>query len=197
MFFLIIIVTKIFFNSHILKKQTKEIQISCFTMKFEEIYKLYYNEMKRFAVQLKVNETEKDDLLQDVFVKLYYEFQSNNLIENPRAWLYKTMLNKVRTNFRTTKAHKIIEQEVSFKKINYSDMSNDMENNERKKIVLESIDKMAENDKEILLLYYDGFSYSEIAEITGINYTSIGTTLVRAIQKIKNVLKLQYNEMFE
>ena len=44
-------------------------------MKFEEIYKKYYNEMRRFTFQLNVNDAEKEDLIQDVFLKLYYEFQ--------------------------------------------------------------------------------------------------------------------------
>ena len=166
-------------------------------MKFEEIYKLYYSEMKRFAFQLKINDTEKDDLVQDVFVKLYYEFQAKTIIENPRAWLYKAMLNKSRTIYKTSKIHFGIEQEIFLKKNNHTDLNIELESDERKKIVLGIIDKMEEKDKEILLLYYDSFSYSEISEITGINYNSIGTTLVRAIQKIKNVLKLQYNEMFE
>lgn len=166
-------------------------------MKFEEIYKLYYNEMKRFAFQLKINETEKDDLVQDVFIKLYYEFQNKKVIENPRAWLYKAMLNKARTVFKTSKIHLGIEQEVFLKNNNHTDLNIEFESDERKKILLATIEKMPEKDKEILLLYYDGLSYSEIAEITGINYNSVGTTLVRAIQKIKNVLKIQYYEMFE
>lgn len=166
-------------------------------MKFEEIYKLYYNEMKRFAFQLNVYDTEKDDLVQDIFVKLYYEFKRKIIIENPRAWLYKAMLNKARTIHKTTKIHTDIEKEVFLNKNNQTDLNIEFEIDEKKKIVLDTINKMEEKDKEILLLYHDGFSYSEIAEITGINYSSVGTTLVRAIQKIKNVLKIQYNEMFE
>jgi RNA polymerase sigma-70 factor, ECF subfamily len=166
-------------------------------MRFEEIYKLYYNEMKRFTFQLNIKENEKDDLIQDVFIKLYYEFEKNKEIENPRAWLYKTMLNQARTIHKTFKLHAEIEKEVSLKINNYTNTDKEFDDKERKRIVMETLNQMSERDKEILLLYYDGFSYSEIAGITEINPNSVGTTLVRAIEKFKNVLKHQYHEMFE
>ncbi len=166
-------------------------------MGFEEIYKLYYNEMKRFTFQLNVNENEKDDLIQDVFVKLYNEFQKKNKIDNYRAWLYKSMLNKARTIHKTIKLHTEIDKEIFLSKNNYTDSDKEFDEKERKKIVLDTLNQMPEKDKEILLLYYDGFSYSEIAEIAEINSNSVGKTIVRAIQKFKNVLKTQYHEMFE
>ncbi len=166
-------------------------------MEFEEIYKLYYNEMKRFTFQLNIDENEKDDLIQDVFLKLYFEFQKNIKIENYRAWLYKTMLNKARNIHKTIKIHTEIDTDIYLSKKNYIDLHQEFDEKERKKIVLDTLNQMPEKEKEILLLYYDGLSYYEIANITEINYNSIGTTLVRAIQKFKNVLKLQYHEMFE
>ena len=54
-----------------------------------------------------------------------------------------------------------------------------------------------DRDKEILLLYHQGFSYNEIAGITGTNPGSMGKTISRAIEKLKNSLKLKYNEMFD
>lgn len=166
-------------------------------MNFEEIYKIHYPEMRKFAFMLNVVETEKDDLIQDVFVKLYYEFQNKTKIDNPRAWLYKAMLNKSRSNHKTIKLHLEKNKDIFVSTINFRDLNDEIEHKEKRKIVLQTINQMSDKDKEILLLYYDGFSYAEIAEITEINFNSIGTTLVRAIQKIKNTLKLQYNEMFE
>ncbi len=66
-----------------------------------------------------------------------------------------------------------------------------------KQIVLKVLDTLPDNVKEILVLYNNGFSYAEIAEIMDINPASVGTTLVRAINKLKEILKLHYHEMFE
>jgi RNA polymerase sigma-70 factor (ECF subfamily) len=166
-------------------------------MKFEEIYKKYYLELKRFSVQLNSNAQEMDDVIQDIFLNFYKTIQTGIEIENPRAWLYKAMLNKLRTNFKSTQNHQLIEQEMVCKWEPHFDLIQKMEMDERKKIVFEIIEHLQPRDKELIILYYDGFSYTEIADITGIKYTSVGTTLLRTIQKIKNNLKTQYHEMFE
>ncbi len=40
--------------------------------------------------------------------------------------------------------------------------------------------RLAERDREALLLWEEGFSYDEIAEVLGLSRGSIGTTLARA-----------------
>jgi RNA polymerase sigma-70 factor (ECF subfamily) len=59
------------------------------------------------------------------------------------------------------------------------------------------LDQLSEKEKNLLLLYHNGFSYLEMAEILEINPASIGQMLVRAIKKLKNELKTHYHEMFE
>ena len=59
------------------------------------------------------------------------------------------------------------------------------------------LEKLPEKDRSILLLYNHGLSYAEMAEVLEINPNSVGTTLVRAINTLKELLKHHYNEMFE
>lgn len=49
------------------------------------------------------------------------------------------------------------------------------------------LNKLQEKEKDILLLYHNGFSYAEMAEIMEINPNSVGKTLVRAIEKLKEI----------
>jgi RNA polymerase sigma factor (sigma-70 family) len=77
------------------------------------------------------------------------------------------------------------------------DLHEEYAKNEQQRIVLEMLDQLTKKDKEILSLYHNGFTYSEMAEILGINPNSVGKTLVRAIEKLKVTLKTQYHEMFE
>jgi RNA polymerase sigma factor (sigma-70 family) len=166
-------------------------------MVFEEIYKKYYLELKRFSIQLYPDSQEIDDFIQDVFYSLYKGTSDCSEIENPRAWLYKAMLNKIRSNYRTTQNHQQKEQEIIYKSESSFDLNECLEQKEKKRIVFEIIEALDKRDKELIILYYDGFSYSEIAEIIGIKTSSVGTTLLRVIEKIKNSLKNQYHEMFE
>ncbi|MBP1673119.1 MAG: ylaC 3 [Bacteroidetes bacterium] len=166
-------------------------------MVFEEIYKKYYPELKRFTIQLYSDSEEVDDFIQDVFYSLYKITLDCSEIENPRAWLYKAMLNKIRSKYKTSQNHQQKDQEMIYKTESCFDLNEDLEQKEKKRIVFEIIETLDKRDKELIILYYDGFSYSEIAEIIGIKTSSIGTTLLRVIEKIKNSLKNQYHEMFE
>lgn len=77
------------------------------------------------------------------------------------------------------------------------DLQPDLFNGEKQEIVLKMLDTLPDSMREILVLYNIGFSYAEMAEIMDLNPASVGTTLVRAINKLKEILKLHYHEMFE
>lgn len=55
--------------------------------------------------------------------------------------------------------------------------------------ILNLIDKLDTKEKSVIVLYSEGYSYKEMAEITGIKFTSIGKTLERIIDKLKKQAK--------
>jgi RNA polymerase sigma-70 factor (ECF subfamily) len=166
-------------------------------MLFDEVYKAYYKELRRFSQQLNHSAVKSEDLVQDTFMKFYVELRKNTPIVNPRAWLYKVLLNSYRTQYTSEKKELQIMEVLNNQNNTKYDLQKDLFHEEKKQIVLKVLDSMPGNIKEILVLYNNGFSYSEIAEIIEINPASVGTTLVRAINKLKEILKLHYHEMFE
>ncbi len=59
---------------------------------------------------------------------------------------------------------------------------------ETKTAIYEALDKLKHNEKILAILYSEGFSYKEMAEISGIKMSSIGTTLSRTLKKLKKEL---------
>ena len=56
-----------------------------------------------------------------------------------------------------------------------------------------ALNAMNEEDRKLLVLYSEGYSYKEIAEISGMKFSSVGKTLSRALKKMKEVInKLDY-----
>jgi RNA polymerase sigma-70 factor (ECF subfamily) len=166
-------------------------------MSFDEVYRKHYHELRRFGRQLNLSADKCEDLTQETFLKFYFEIKKEVKFENPRAWLYKVYLNQIKTLHNSQKH----ESQNPGKRLSFDEPSVDLQEeyskNERKRIVFEMLEKLPEKEKEILLLYHNGFSYAEMAEIIGINPNSVGKTLVRAIEKLKITLKTQYHEMFE
>jgi RNA polymerase sigma-70 factor, ECF subfamily len=166
-------------------------------MSFDEVYKKHYKELKLFSRRLNISSEKGDDLLQETFLRFYLELKKNIRLTNPRAWLYKVFLNLFKTESNSEK--RLIQNNDNPGNItdNIYDLQAEYFNKEKHNIVVDTLSHLPEKDKEILLLYQNGFSYSEMAEIMEINPNSVGTTIVRAIEKLRGVLKIHYHEMFE
>jgi len=163
-------------------------------MSFDEIYNKYYHELRRFGSQLNVSFEKCEDLIQETFLRFYMELKKDVIFENPRAWLYKVFLNLFRTYINSARYEQLdagLPVEVS------GDLHEDYIKIEKQQIVLEMLGQLTSREKEILLLYHKGFSYTEMAEILGINPNSVGKTIVRAIESLKEKLKTHYHELFE
>jgi RNA polymerase sigma-70 factor (ECF subfamily) len=166
-------------------------------MSFDEVYKKYYNELRRFGRQLNVSVEKCEDLTQETFLRYYLELKKDMVFENPRAWLYKVFLNLFKTNINSNR-HELKDAEILVKAEERNfDLQAEYIRNEKQRIVIEMLERLTKKEKEILLLYHNGFSYAEMAEVLEINPNSVGKTLVRAIERLKETLKIQYHEMFE
>jgi RNA polymerase sigma-70 factor, ECF subfamily len=166
-------------------------------MDFDSIYKRYYAELYSFATRQNQQHIEAADVLQDVFTGFYKQLQAGCLIENPRAWLYKALLNSIRSGYRLNKAREEKNNQLAYQAPHSTDSNKAYHEIERRKIVESCISKLGAEDKNLLLLYHQGFSYREISEILNISYTSVGTYIARATKKLRSILITQYHELFE
>lgn len=130
-------------------------------------------------------------------MRFYIETDRGVILKNPRAWLYKVFLNQFRTlcNLRRHES----ENQMNRPTVGglSTDVAEQIIEKEKHRIVFETLYRLSEKDKAILILYNHGLSYAEMAEVLEINPNSVGTTLVRAIEKLKEILKHNYHEMFE
>ncbi|NVO21070.1 MAG: sigma-70 family RNA polymerase sigma factor [Bacteroidetes bacterium] len=166
-------------------------------MDFDSIYKTYYQELYYFAIRQNLVSAEATDTVQDVYTAFYKEIQAGKQIENPKAWLYSSLLNSVRTRYKQHKSRqqKNIEYASGIEVI--KDTQSEYNEKERRSIVEACLSTMEPGDRNLMLLYHKGFSYREISEILQINYNSVGTCIARTTQKLTFILKSKYHELFE
>ncbi len=70
-----------------------------------------------------------------------------------------------------------------------------LEQNERRRAVREVLGKLSTKERTILLMREDGFLHREIAETVGTTTKSIGTMLVRALNKLAQDLGEEVEEL--
>jgi RNA polymerase sigma-70 factor (ECF subfamily) len=134
------------------------------------------------------NVHDRQDLVQEILYQLWKSFETFNEKSKIGTWIYRVALNVSIYQLKKTK------QKISTIPINehiedyHEDRNN--ENEEKWKVFRQQIEDLNLLDKGIILLYLDNKSHDEIADITGISKTNVGTKLMR----IKNKLKQKINK---
>ncbi len=122
-----------------------------------------------------------EDLAQEVFVRALEAPPAN-----PRPWLFAVAMNLVRDEGRQAvrRQHKLelLKGEMAGEAVPAPDEQ--MEQDERRLLVRDALDQLAEQDRAVLLMKAEGLSYDEIAAATGLARGSIGTTLARARRRL-------------
>ncbi|MGC4037144.1 MAG: RNA polymerase sigma-70 factor [Chitinophagaceae bacterium] len=152
---------------------------------FKELYLLMYASLKRFAAIYAHDEHLAEDVLADVFLKLWDRRKQLTEVENLRVYLYTAVKNTA-INYRM-KQSRITEEadDYSF----YNDTNPDPENalisSEAQKAIQKAINDLPPRCKLIFrLAKEEGLRYKEIASILGISIKTIDNQLAIAIQKI-------------
>ena len=158
---------------------------------FEEIYTENYKSMLRVANKMIGDNDEVSDILQEVFISLFDILKNGHVIHNPKSWLYRATYNKCVDNHRGQKRFQSIESIQDYKAENEQ-----LEKRETKSIISLALSKLRPQEKILAILYSEGLSYKEIADATGINYSSIGKMLSRTLKKLESELINQRYELY-
>jgi len=147
--------------------------------------------MYRVAKKMVGNSCEVSDIIQEIFIDLFNKLNDGNIINQPNRWLYRATINKCIDNKRKRKEFQSIES-IS----NLKSEQDIIENHEMTNAVNLAISKLRPQEKMLVVSYSEGLTYKEIAEATGIKFSSIGKKLSRTLKKIEKELKIQRYEMY-
>ncbi|MDD3270361.1 MAG: sigma-70 family RNA polymerase sigma factor [Syntrophomonadaceae bacterium] len=149
----------------------------------EEFFNQEYPPLFRYALYLVKDRETAQDLCQEVFLRWFNSPRPQD-IAVPRAWLKKVLSNLAFNYLR--------QQQLRFKwentarsqlAINTDDWQQDFNRLE----VEAALATLAWKEQILLKMKMAGLSYSEMAEATGLAIGSVGTMLMRAMQRFKAV----------
>jgi len=105
--------------------------------------------------------------------------------------LYKVTVNKCIDYMKKRQKHEKNESATNLKAENYT-----LELAEKQTVIRLALSKLKEDESALAILYSEGLSYKEIAEITGIRFSSVGKMLSRTLTKLENELKKLKYELY-
>lgn len=154
------------------------------TTDWARIYETTWDDLVRY-LDRKVWDAERArDLAQEAFVRA---LASGTELDNPRGWLFTVAGNLARDEARAAGRRRrhlqLLKNESEDRNAEPAE-TDDMERERRRAAVRAALAQLSERDREILLLWDAGLSYTEIAAETGLSRGAIGTTLARARRRL-------------
>lgn len=131
------------------------------------------------------NCTDREDLIQEIFLQLWRSYGSYKGESQFSTWLYRVALNTAISSLRKRKdiinAGELPDNRAYEVK--------DLEKEEQTRLLFRAISQLNEIDKALIFLWLEEKKYEEISEITGLTKTSVSVRLVRIRKKLEQLIK--------
>ena len=149
---------------------------------YESITTKYLDCIYRVAVNGCKNCTDAEDVVQNTFVKLWQKDEPFENEEHLRKWLIRVAVNECNSLWRSAwKRHTAYLEEMTHEPV--------FSTPERSNLYF-AVQELPLKYRQVVHLYYfEEYSTKEIADIMELSNTAVQTRLLRARQKLKEILK--------
>ena len=165
----------------------------------------FYSLMKRYEPVLlryinrmtKVSKEEAEDLLQEIFIKVYQNLNGFDSNLKFSTWVYRIAHNEIISHYRKNKQDRFTveldadDKEVRSLSVFLTDTLNiesQFMNREKSNAVRKALGELPQKYQDILVLhYFEDLSYSEISDILRKPPGTVATLLNRARAKFKKI----------
>jgi RNA polymerase sigma-70 factor, ECF subfamily len=129
------------------------------------------------------NHDDREDLAQDIIVQLWRSFGSFDARARFSTWMYRIALNVAISFYRreNTRARYVLSDQER--------LLNAVDETANRSAEMESLYQFIEDleplNKALVLLYLDGNSYRDIADVLGVSETNVATKISRLKQTMR------------
>lgn len=126
---------------------------------------------------------DQQDLYQEIVYQLYRSFGSFKGKAQRSTWMYRVALNTAIAYLNQKKRERhVLDSEAVFKQLFEE---KDALIDDRIAFLYRQIKELREVDRGIILLFLEGKSHKEMAQITGFSVSNIGTRISRIKEQLK------------
>jgi RNA polymerase sigma-70 factor (ECF subfamily) len=165
-----------------LAKESKDI------IEFTILYNKHKVKLFNYILKMVGDLMLAEDMVQNVFLKLYQNLESIRNMNSVHFWIFKTARNEIYAFYRSKKVrvdqfNVLDTEEIDVESL--YDLEIEYEKKELKEVILAELEKLPVVQKDIFLLKeYGGFSYKEIGSIFKIDENLVKSRLFKVRQKL-------------
>lgn len=129
------------------------------------------------------NRDDREDLAQEIVIQMWQSFDSFDQRYQFSTWMYRMALNVAISFYRRedTRSRHILSDELEM--LNAADEG--ANETPEVQVLYELIERLEPLNKALVLLYLDGNSHLEIANVLGISETNVATKIGRLKEQMK------------
>lgn len=160
-----------------------------------EQFMLLLKEHKRILYKIAsmycANTEDRQDLVQEIIIQVWRSFPRYNNQFKFSTWIYRIGMNVAISFLRSERRHH--QETVAIEQvdlISFAAADQVMEEaGDDIRLLQRLVSQMDQLSRALILLYLEGYSHAEIAEILGLSVTNVGTR----INRLKNQLRDEFN----
>jgi RNA polymerase sigma factor (sigma-70 family) len=151
---------------------------------FRELFDRYYPVICRQLTCLLGSRSAAEDVAQETFIKLYQSPPREPY--NLGGWLTRVSANLAYNHLRSESSRRRREFGAGHLVTKRAaGPEEELLRSEEVALTRQALEHLSERDRACLLLKFSGMNYAEIARVTGVKKTSVGTVLARARAKFR------------
>jgi RNA polymerase sigma factor (sigma-70 family) len=163
-------------------------------LSFEQAFDAHHRLVYRYAAALTRDAALAEDVVQEVFVRLYQNFddaqRAGQCTEMLRAWLLRVTANTARNVLRGRSRAQSRDESFAAHSLQIAASESPDEAMQRQSEIeaaRNALAKLKEPMRSSLLLRHEGLSYKEIAEALDVREANVGSLLARARREFLRV----------
>lgn len=154
---------------------------------FEALFRAYYRPLCAFAVQYLKDMDRAEDLVQDLFFRLWLDREKVTITSSLKAYLFASVRNRCFNAMKAGSKLQVLVEEVH--DTVEEGVTSEDEHAERIARVQAAIELLPEERKKVFKLSrYEGLKYHEIADRLGISVKTVENQMGKALKTLREEL---------
>ena len=161
---------------------------------FGRIVERYHADCLRFAWRFLGRREDAEDAVQETFLAAYRFLHRYRERDRFRAWLWRILVNHTRTVARRRRrwTSRVVADELAVADAPAQPSVREGEPSDALQLALETLD--LDSRELILLKYFEGLDYADLAALTGLSVPALKMRVKRAADRIRPRLEALFHE---